>query len=92
MCYFLGSLFTDWASGCYVRCGCIGSPAFQFSGGWGGVGVRLEVGVGLEVGVCLSTCSLQSVTAFCLGSECINFPQEVRYELKWFLEVLSVNT
>jgi len=27
-CYFLGPLFTDWAPGCYVRCGCIGSPAF----------------------------------------------------------------
>ena len=25
---FLGPLFTDWTSGCYVRCGCIGSPAF----------------------------------------------------------------
>jgi len=23
-----GSLFADWATGCYVRCGCIGSPAF----------------------------------------------------------------
>ena len=29
-CYFLGPLFTDWASGCYVRCGCIGSPVFSF--------------------------------------------------------------
>ena len=27
-CYFLGPLFTDWAPGCYARCGCIGSPAF----------------------------------------------------------------
>ena len=35
VCYFLGPLFTDWASGCYVRCGCIGSPAFYFSGGLG---------------------------------------------------------
>jgi len=25
-CYFLGPLFTDWASGCYVHFGCIGSP------------------------------------------------------------------
>ena len=29
-CYFLGSLFTDWGPGCYVRCGCIGSPVFSF--------------------------------------------------------------
>jgi len=41
VCYFLGPLFTDWASGCYVRCGCIGSPAFQFSGGWGGAACPL---------------------------------------------------
>ena len=25
---FLGPLLTDWASGCYIRCGRIGSPAF----------------------------------------------------------------
>ena len=29
-CYFLGPLFTDWPPGCYVRCGCIGSPLFSF--------------------------------------------------------------
>jgi len=34
----MGQLFADWASGCYVHCGCIGSPAFWFSGGWGGGG------------------------------------------------------
>jgi len=28
--YFLGPLFTDWAPGYYVRCGCIGSPVFSF--------------------------------------------------------------
>ena len=25
---FLGPFFTDWASGCYVRCGCNGSLAY----------------------------------------------------------------
>ena len=29
-CCFLGLLFTDWAPGCYVHCGCIGSPVFSF--------------------------------------------------------------
>ena len=29
-CYFLRPLFTGWAAGCYVRCGCIGSPVFSF--------------------------------------------------------------
>ena len=29
-CYLLGPLFTDWASGCYVYCGCIGSTVFSF--------------------------------------------------------------
>ena len=29
-CCLLGLLFADWASGCYVRCGCIGSPDFSF--------------------------------------------------------------
>ena len=53
-CYFLEPLFTDWAPGCYVRCGCIGSPVFSFPVDRGRVG--------------LSTCSLQSVTAFCFGS------------------------
>ena len=39
-CYFLGPLFTDWASGCCVRCGCIASSVFSFpmDGGGGGVG------------------------------------------------------
>ena len=36
-CYFLGPLFTDWAPGCYVRCGCIGSPVFSFLVDGGGV-------------------------------------------------------
>ena len=35
-CYFPVPLFTDWAPDCYVRCGCIGSPAFLFSSGWEG--------------------------------------------------------
>ena len=37
-CYFLGPLFTDLAPGCYVRCGCTGSPVFSFlvDGGGGG--------------------------------------------------------
>jgi len=38
-CCFLGPLFTDWASGYYVRCGCIGSPVFSFPfyvGVWAG--------------------------------------------------------
>ena len=53
-CYFLGLLFTDWAPGCYVHCGWIGSPVFSFPF------------VGGEKS--LSTCSLQSVIAFCFGS------------------------
>jgi len=36
VCYFFGSLFADWASGCYLRCGCIGSPVYRVSGGWCG--------------------------------------------------------
>ena len=27
---FPETVFTDWAPGCYVRCGCIGSPVFSF--------------------------------------------------------------
>jgi len=37
-CYFLGPLFTDWAPGCYVRCGCIGCPVFSFPVDGGRVG------------------------------------------------------
>jgi len=42
-CYFLGPLFADWVPGCYVRCGCIGSPVFSFpvDGGRGGDSVHL---------------------------------------------------
>jgi len=36
-CYFLGPLFTDWAPGCFVRCGCIGSPVSSFPVDGGGV-------------------------------------------------------
>jgi len=53
-CCFVGPLFSEWAPGCYVRYGCIGSPVFSFpvDGGRG----------------CLSTCSLYSVTVFCFAS------------------------
>ena len=37
-CYFLGPLFSDCVSGCYVRCGCIGSTVFSFPVDWGGGG------------------------------------------------------
>jgi len=33
-----GSLFADCAAAGYVRCGCIGSPVYWFSGGSGGGG------------------------------------------------------
>ena len=42
VCYFLGSLFTDSAPGCYVRCGFIGSPVFSFPVDVGGVSVHLS--------------------------------------------------
>ena len=52
-CCLLGSLLAVCSVGCYVLCGCIGSYVFSF---------RVVGAVR-----CLSTCSLQSVTAFCFG-------------------------
>ena len=42
-CYFLGPLFTDWAPGCYVRCGCIGFLLFSFPVDGVGVGVPVHL-------------------------------------------------
>jgi len=46
VCYFLGSLFADWASGCYVRCGCIGSKV-KWSRYRPGVAQRVGRGIAL---------------------------------------------
>ena len=69
MCYFLGSLFADYASDCYVRCGCIGFPGYQFSG----VYIGLVIG-SFPLSVCVNLlifgCTRQSVMAF-LDVECM---------------------
>ena len=58
-CYFVGPMFTDWAPGCHVRCGCIGSTVL----------VSWWIGEG---GVCpIVLCSLLLLSVFGSVAACL---------------------
>jgi len=73
-CYFLGPLFIDWAPGCYVRCGCNGSPVFSFPVDGRGVCPLVLCSLLLlsdfgSVASCLISFSVRRLTASSCSSE-----------------------
>ena len=73
-CYFLGLLFTDWASGCYVRCGSIGSIAYWFFGGW----------VGVCLFVCLFDVILRRVGVIFVPWNCVSVTIVIQHSKHFF--------